>query len=63
MATALQQQLQQLAVATGLPTGKRPKGKPSLLYDAQQAADIDLETIYGIGCQGECRLHPASRGG
>ncbi|GIL54419.1 hypothetical protein Vafri_9956 [Volvox africanus] len=28
------------------------KGKPSLLYDFQKAADVDLQTIYDIACQG-----------
>ena len=33
-------------------TVKKIRGKPSLLYDQQKAADVDLATIYVIGCQG-----------
>ena len=55
MSTELAQQLRQLAVATGVHVGKKPRGKPSLLYSYQEAADIDLQTIYGVGLQGEIR--------
>jgi hypothetical protein len=51
MATALGQQLQQLAARVGK-QNSRPKGKPSLLYTFQEAADIDVQTIYEIGMEG-----------
>lgn len=31
---------------------KRPFTRPSLLFDAKQAADIDIETIWSIAIQG-----------
>ena len=30
------------------------RGRQSLLFDQQKAADVDLATIYAIGCQGLC---------
>lgn len=54
MATALTQQLRQLAVASGQPAGgKRLRGKPSLIWSNQEAADVDVETVYGVGQEGE----------
>lgn len=54
MATALTQQLRQLAVASGQPAGgKRLRGKPSLIWSTQEAADVDVETVYSIGREGE----------
>lgn len=54
MASVLASQLQVLARQRQpvLPTGVR-KGKPSLLYEFQKAADIDLKTIYDIAIQGK----------
>lgn len=51
MTTALTAQLQQLASLTGA-AAKRPRGKPSLLYTYQEAADIGNDAIYGVGLQG-----------
>ncbi|KAG2433890.1 hypothetical protein HXX76_008243 [Chlamydomonas incerta] len=65
MASALAQQLQALqkqrqpALAPAL-----KKGKPSLLFDAQKAADVDLQTIYDLATQGLeelVRLEPRFR--
>lgn len=51
--TSLQAQVQALQHAQGAAPGARPwRGKPSLLYDFQRAADVDLQTIYELGCQG-----------
>jgi U3 small nucleolar RNA-associated protein 10 len=51
MTSILAQQLQALGrPGISLP---RARGKPSLLFEAQQAADIDLQTIYNIALQGE----------
>lgn len=57
MASSLAQQLSQLAAArTDTAVMKRLKGKASLLFDVQKAADVDLQTIYGIGLQGTSRV-------
>ena len=52
MTTALQEQLQQIAAAVGIGTGKQPRGKPSLLYTFQEAADIGLQDIYQVAVTG-----------
>jgi hypothetical protein len=52
MATALSQQLAQLA-ALRAPQERFVKGNPSLLYDFQRAADIDAETLYTIAQEGK----------
>ena len=52
-ATDLQNQLQQLAVSQHVDQGRRHLGKASLLYTFQEAADIDVETIYRVGLEGE----------
>ena len=50
MSSVLAQQLQALGVkGHALP---RPKGRASLLFADQQAADIDLQTVYELGSQG-----------
>lgn len=55
MASSLEQQLQQVRNLQGLTAApKAVKGKPSLLFDWQKAADVDLQSIHEIGCQGEC---------
>ena len=53
MASNLQEQLQRLAAAAGIVTAKRPRGKPSLLYTFQEAADVGIEDIYTIALQGK----------
>jgi hypothetical protein len=53
-ASALALQLQAIALShVGTSTRTLPRGKPSMLFDAQEAANIDLQTIYRIGKQGE----------
>lgn len=54
--TDLQAQLAQLAVAQGVDQGRRHRGKASLLYSFQEAADIDAETIQRIGIEGEAPM-------
>lgn len=54
--TELQAQLQQLAVAQGVDQGRRHRGKASLLYSFQEAADIDAETVQRIGIEGEAPM-------
>ncbi len=50
MTSVLAQQLQALGVkGHALP---RPKGRASLLFADQQAADIDLQTIHELASQG-----------
>ncbi|EFJ42549.1 hypothetical protein VOLCADRAFT_107183 [Volvox carteri f. nagariensis] len=53
MTSVLASQLQALARQRqpALPAAVK-KGKPSLLFDFQKAADIDLQTIYDVACQG-----------
>ncbi len=54
MASTLAAQLQELArQRPALPATLRKGGKPSLLYDFQRAADVDLPTIHDIASQGE----------
>ncbi len=53
MPSILQQQLQQVSTTWGAPTGKRQRGKPSLLYTAQEAADVDLQSLYELAQEGE----------
>ena len=52
MASTLASQLQAIASHTGVPQ-RGPRGKPSLLYEPSQAADIDVQTIYSVGLGGE----------
>lgn len=61
--TDLAQQLAQRAVRHGVDQGKRHPGKASLLYTFQEAADIDAETIYRIGVEGESFRGSVSRAG
>ncbi len=51
MATTLQKQLQQLAALKG-PQQRYVRGRPSLLYSFQEAADVDAETLYDIALTG-----------
>ncbi|GLC34752.1 hypothetical protein PLESTB_001159600 [Pleodorina starrii] len=65
MASLLASQLQTLARQRQptLPAAVK-KGKPSLLFDFQKAADVDLQTIYDVACQGLedlTRLEPRFR--
>ncbi len=61
MATVLAQQLQALGVkGHQLP---RPKGRPSLLFADQQAADIGIDSIYEIASQGVCTFMMAGKDG
>ena len=54
MTSVLAQQLQALGVkGHALP---RPKGRASLLFADQQAADIDLQTIHELASQGMSML-------
>ena len=52
MTSTLQEQLQRLASAAGIASGKAPRGKPSLLYTTQNAADIGIQDIYAVAVQG-----------
>lgn len=45
MPSLLQQQLQQVSASWGT-ANKRQRGRPSFLYSAQEAADVDLQTLY-----------------
>jgi U3 small nucleolar RNA-associated protein 10 len=49
MTSVLAQQLK--AISVGRPD-KLKKGKASLLYDPQEAADVDVETIYNLALGG-----------
>lgn len=51
--TDLAEQLNKLAVRQQVDQGRRHRGKASLLYTFQEAADIDGETIYRVGLEGE----------
>ena len=53
MPSILQQQLQQVSTTWGALTGKRQRGKPSLLYTAQEAADVDLQSLYELAQEGK----------
>jgi hypothetical protein len=55
MTSTLQAQLQQIAAAAGI-VSKKPRGKPSLLYTFQEAADIGLQDVYEVALQGGCRV-------
>lgn len=56
MPSILQQQLQQVSSTWGVSTGQRQRGKPSLLYTAQEAADVDLQTLFEFAQEGEAML-------
>ena len=53
MTTALQDQLRRIAVAAGVSTSKGVRGKPSLLYTFQEAADIGIQDTYTVSLQGK----------
>ena len=52
MATQLTAQLQALAASAGIDKTKRPKGRPSLLYEPHVAADIGVEDVYDAAIEG-----------
>ena len=64
-ATTLVQQLQQVQQQRKGDAGTRKavsRGKPSLLFDPEKAADIDVEAIHELGLQGK-RREGGRRGG
>ena len=61
-ASALAEQLQQLGVAAGV-SQQRAHGKASLLHTYQEAADIDLETVYEGALEGARRVRWGGGGG
>jgi U3 small nucleolar RNA-associated protein 10 len=56
MASALAIQLERLKAAA-TPSAPTVRGKPSLLFSYQDAADIDVDTIYHLGLAGKVCLH------
>ena len=60
MPSILQQQLQQVSSTWGSSTGQRQRGKPSLLYSAQEAADVDLQTLFELAQEGEAMLQKST---
>ncbi len=52
MATSLAAQLSQLVADRGQPAKKPTKGKPSLLFDVQKAADVDVASLHQLALQG-----------
>ena len=56
MATALSHQLASVSLAWRAAAGGAPRGpraRPSLLYDAAAAADVDVATVYEVGLSGK----------
>lgn len=51
MTTSLADQLRQLAIPQALQQSESRK-KPSLLFDGNEAANLDRDTIYDIGAEG-----------
>lgn len=51
--SVLASQLKKLALARGGDAPLRVKGKPSLLYDPREAADINLQTIFEVAQTGK----------
>lgn len=56
MASSLAQQLAVIADAVGASHQPVKRGKASLLYDYQQAADVDVQTIHTVALQGACTV-------
>ena len=52
MPSLLQQQLQQVSATWGT-AHKRQRGKASLLYTAEEAADVDVQTVFEIAQEGD----------
>ena len=52
--TSLTAQLSQLRSVSAPVVGR---GKPSLLYSPQEAAELDLATLRTLGSAGECTMH------
>ncbi len=58
MASALAQQLLNVQLLQGqAPSDKKPKGRPSLLFQFSKAADVDAQAVFDIGTQGGRRDH------
>lgn len=58
MATTLSDQLASVSLAWRAAAGgavRGPRARPSLLYDAAAAADVDVATVYEVGLSGERR--------
>lgn len=55
MPSLLQQQLQQVSNTWGT-ANKRQRGRPSLLYTAQEAADVDLQTLFELAEEGAAQI-------
>lgn len=55
MATSIAAQLEAIKSFVQVDTQllKRPFTRPSILFDPKEAADIDIETIWSIGLQGQ----------
>lgn len=59
MATSIASQLEAIKSviqADTEPSVKRPFTRPSILFDAKEAADIDIDTIFSIALQGHSSL-------
>ena len=52
MASMLQQQLNAARKAVRAPNSAVPRGKPSLVFSPQEAADIDIRSIQEIAAKG-----------
>jgi len=53
MTSTLQEQLQRIAAAAGITPSRTVRGKPSLLFTFQEAADKGIQEIYEIALQGK----------
>ncbi len=60
MASAIVQELQRLGQGWAKPAGGHAKARASLLFQPQQAADVDAQTIYAIGLAGRPLPPPPS---
>lgn len=56
MTSTLQEQLQRIAAAAGITPSKSVRGKPSLLFTFQEAADKGIQDIYEIALPGKLIL-------
>lgn len=61
MSSVLAQQLRKINLALGHASDARPDTVVSLLYSAQEAADIDTQTVYENAVSGEHLLRPPHR--
>jgi hypothetical protein len=69
MSTALSDQLASVSLAWRARTGGAarapgggPRARPSLLYDAATAADVDVATVYEVGLSGKRKGRKRERG-